>query len=276
MGFAQNVCLSPSAPTNCPAGATLLSSGSGWSANLSSIPGATWIYAPGITSTTAPAFPAEFFFSKAFNFPGTPTGGTIFVAVDDFAEVLVNNMSVGTTGSLTDSSLAGSAQSSLAMFNIGPFLIPGTNIITIRVANGLFGCGPGPYSCNPAGVVFGGSFQFQPFAQVGIDIKPGSFPNSINPRSNGVIPVAILTTDTFDATTVDIMNLRFGPNGAVEAHGRGHIEDVDGDGDLELVLHFRTQDTGIVCGATSATLTGNTFTGHAISGSDSVNTVGCK
>jgi hypothetical protein len=38
---------------------------------------------------------------------------------------------------------------------------------------------------------------------VPIDIKPGSFPNSINPQSKGVIPVAILTTDTFDATTVD-------------------------------------------------------------------------
>ena len=38
---------------------------------------------------------------------------------------------------------------------------------------------------------------------VAIDIKPGSFPNSINPKSRGVIPVAILTTDSFDATTVD-------------------------------------------------------------------------
>jgi hypothetical protein len=39
--------------------------------------------------------------------------------------------------------------------------------------------------------------------QVAIDIKPGGFPNSVNPKSNGMIPVAILTTATFDATTVD-------------------------------------------------------------------------
>jgi hypothetical protein len=111
---------------------------------------------------------------------------------------------------------------------------------------------------------------------VNIDIKPGSDPNSINPGSKGVIPVAILTTDTFDATTVDPLSVKFGPNGAGEAHGRGHIEDADGDGDLDLMLHFNTQDTDIQCGHTSASLTGKTFDGQAIKGSDSINTVGCK
>ena len=91
-----------------------------------------------------------------------------------------------------------------------------------------------------------------------------------------MIPVAILTTTTFDATTVDPLSVKFGPNGAMEAHGRGHLEDADGDGDLDLVLHFPTQDTGIVCGAISASITGETFGGQAISGSDSIQTVGCK
>lgn len=113
-------------------------------------------------------------------------------------------------------------------------------------------------------------------ARISIDIKPGSFPNSINPKSEGVIPVAVLTTITFDATTVDPLSVRFGPNGATEAHGRGHNEDVDGDGDLDLVLHFRTQKAGIQCGDTSASLTGQTFDGQAIEGSDSIKTVGCK
>lgn len=111
---------------------------------------------------------------------------------------------------------------------------------------------------------------------VEIDIKPGGFPNSINPSSKGVIPVAILTTDTFDATSVDPLSVTFGPNEAVESHGQGHIEDVGGDGDLDLVLHFRMQNTGIQCGDTSATLTGETFDGQPIRESDSISTAGCK
>lgn len=110
---------------------------------------------------------------------------------------------------------------------------------------------------------------------VTIDIKPGSSRNPINVRSRGVIPVAILTTATFDATTVDPDTVRFGPGMAEETHGRGHIEDVDGDGDDDLLLHFSTQDAAIPCGATSATLIGQTFSAQAIEGSDSAETV-CK
>src|SRR5439155_24889907 len=111
---------------------------------------------------------------------------------------------------------------------------------------------------------------------IAIDIKPGTFPNSINPRSKGVIPVAILTTDTFDATAVDQTTVRFGPNGTEAAPVQSALEDVDGDGDTDMILHFKTQDTGIVCGDTSASLTGETFGGQAIEGSDSIKTVGCK
>ena len=112
--------------------------------------------------------------------------------------------------------------------------------------------------------------------KIEIDIKPGGFPNSINPRSKGIIPVALLTTDTLDATTVDPLSVTFGPNEAVEAHGRGHLEDVDSDGDLDLVLHFTTQSTGIQCGDTSASLVGGTFDGQPIRASDAIRTVGCK
>lgn len=112
--------------------------------------------------------------------------------------------------------------------------------------------------------------------RVEIDIKPNKEPSPVNLKSKNVIPVAIFTTDTFDATTVDPLSVEFGPDGAFEAHGRGHIEDVDGDSDLDLVLHFAVQETGISCGDSSASLTGETFGGEAIEGSDSIKTVGCK
>lgn len=112
--------------------------------------------------------------------------------------------------------------------------------------------------------------------EVDIDIKPGSFPNSINPRSKGVTPVAILTTDTFDAGTVDPTTVLFGPTGTETVPVHAASEDVDGDGDADMILHFRTQATGIQCGDTAASLTGETFDEQTIQGSDSVNTVGCK
>jgi hypothetical protein len=114
------------------------------------------------------------------------------------------------------------------------------------------------------------------FPIVSIDIKPGGFPNSINPKNKGVIPVAILTTDTFDATTVDPTTVRFGRSGTEAAVVQSALEDVNSDGRPDLILHFRTQETGIKCGDTSASLTGHTTSGQAIQGSDAIVTVGCK
>jgi hypothetical protein len=129
--------------------------------------------------------------------------------------------------------------------------------------------------------IAGSAFQFMqglafapdappPVIIVTIDVKSG-----INPRNKGVIPVVIFTTPTFDAATVDPLSVQFGPGNATEAHGKGHLEDADGDGDVDLVLHFRTQDAQIPCGATSASLTGQTFSAQAIQGSDTITTVGC-
>lgn len=103
-----------------------------------------------------------------------------------------------------------------------------------------------------------------------IDILPGSSTNRINLDSQGDITVAILTTQFFDPTRVDPLSVRFGPNGAMETHGRGHFEDVDGDGFSDMVLHFHQPETGIQCLQKTATLTGSTFDGVLIRGVDSI------
>jgi len=165
LGAAQKVCAFPGAPPVCPPGATLYSgrSGAGWEADLSSIPGASWIWAPGVTGSTAPADLQQFFFTRDFQLSQPPSVGRILLAVDDFAEVQVNGTVVGNSGSTTDVALAFAAQSALREFDILPFLRHGANTITIRAQNGppsFAGCfGACTYASNTAGVVFGGSIR---------------------------------------------------------------------------------------------------------------------
>jgi hypothetical protein len=107
-----------------------------------------------------------------------------------------------------------------------------------------------------------------------VDIRPGSEDNPIVPGGPGRIPVAILGTHDFDVTTVDSSTLRFGPGGAVPIHEGGHLEDVDRDGLVDLLQHYRAEDAAIPCGAESATVTGETFDGCRIEGTDTVETAG--
>jgi hypothetical protein len=108
-----------------------------------------------------------------------------------------------------------------------------------------------------------------------VRVKPGFSPNHINPRSEGVIPVAVRTTDTFDAATIDPLSVRFGRGEAMEAHNTGHLEDINGDGRPDLVLHFDTAASGIQCGDIEVKLTGRTYGGQTVEGSDAIVTVGC-
>jgi hypothetical protein len=110
---------------------------------------------------------------------------------------------------------------------------------------------------------------------VALDIKPGSVPNPVNLRSSGVIPVAILGSSRLDVSTVVVSSVRFGPSGSSPVQG-SHIADVDGDGEPDLVMHFRTAETGIACGDTSAGLTGSTTDGRRFNGQDSIVTLGCR
>ena len=134
-----------------------------------------------------------------------------------------------------------------------------------------------PYTCPPEPYTQGDPYNFivvRPL-RVQIDIKPGSDPNSINLNNHGVVPVAILSDESFDATNVDPNTVRFGPDGAAPRDLAGY-EDVDGDGDIDLVLHFKTAETGFVCTDTSARLTGSTIDGPDFLGMDSVQIVRCR
>lgn len=102
--------------------------------------------------------------------------------------------------------------------------------------------------------------------EVAIDILPGDDTNSVNLRSKE-IEVAILATATFDPLLrLDLGSLRLrvpgsSPGAGVITHPKHgykyELRDVSGDGILELVVKFKTSDTGLQRNDTSMILEGN-------------------
>jgi hypothetical protein len=93
---------------------------------------------------------------------------------------------------------------------------------------------------------------------VTIDIKPGSSINKVNLASQGLLPVAALSTAGFDATlfTPEMAHLSDaasgeGCTGAMAVRWR--LADVNNDGLLDLVFFFRVQDLGFTTSTTAAT-----------------------
>lgn len=120
--------------------------------------------------------------------------------------------------------------------------------------------------------------------EVDIDIKPDSDPNSINLRANGVLPVAIFSTEDFDALEIDEETVLFGDPFAIESGDgvpvsplRSTVEDVDGDGLDDLLLFFSIPEIANFGAldeeSIGAMLTGETFDGVPIVGRDDVRIV---
>ncbi|MFX1441411.1 MAG: hypothetical protein ACFFFD_14290 [Promethearchaeota archaeon] len=102
------------------------------------------------------------------------------------------------------------------------------------------------------------------YIPVHIDIKPGSWPNPLNRKSKGVIPVAICGTPEFDVYTIDPASVRLTMEGVEDgvAPLRWSYEDVatpfigdpyyghdlNGDGIVDLCLKFDTQELVAVLG----------------------------
>ena len=91
---------------------------------------------------------------------------------------------------------------------------------------------------------------------------------------NGVVPVHLLSTPDFDATTVDHTTVRLGA--ASETHvdkktgvARRHVEDVNDDGLDDLVFHFRFDETGLQCDPGVLPFSGATIGGQPITGGGS-------
>jgi hypothetical protein len=94
---------------------------------------------------------------------------------------------------------------------------------------------------------------------IAIDIKTGGSPTTVNPDSDAAVQVAILTTGSLDAATVDPRTVSFGATGTEAVPVRAAWQDIDHDGDNDLIVQFQARQTGIRCGDVTATLTAKTF-----------------
>ena len=86
--------------------------------------------------------------------------------------------------------------------------------------------------------------------------------------------VAIVGATTFDALQVDPATIKFVP---IEAGPVDYeAQDYNRDSFSDLILIFNLSETGIACADIKATLTGETYSGEAIQGSDSFTVKRCR
>jgi hypothetical protein len=212
------------------------------------------------------------------------TGGDVLLTgsgtlVDDVYNAVVTGL---TTPEVTNLTLKASAGYESWLVSVNPPSYSGPTGVTvdfdieIKVPDGT---ADGTYSftisaVDAAGVNYGDqevTITVESVIKVKIDIKPGSFPNSINRNNKGNVPVAILGSETFDVTAVDRDTVVFAGANALPIGGSP--EDVNGDGYLDLVLHFATQELSLADDATKACLKGKTLSGKDFEGCDSVRIV---
>lgn len=111
--------------------------------------------------------------------------------------------------------------------------------------------------------------------RVTIDVKPGDSPTTLEPKREGMVPIAILTTAQFDAAKADPATVRAGATGSEAMVFKSMLEDVDKDRDTDLLLLFRVADLRLTCGSKAIAVTGKTDQGRDFEGTELVAMTGC-
>ncbi len=126
------------------------------------------------------------------------------------------------------------------------------------------------------GIVVEKTGAISPFIPISIDIKPDSYPNTINLGSNGVIPVAIFGSATFAVVQIDPSTIKLA-NAGIKLKGNGQLvanyEDVNGDGFADIIIHIITEALELTEIDEKAELNGFLLDGRNIKGSDSIRVV---
>ncbi len=147
----------------------------------------------------------------------------------------------------------------------------------------IFGLFLGSLAFYPAKTVQAADMTCPTPIPVTVDIKPGSDPNPISLSNVGMVQVAVMSTQDFDATQFNpqmavlsdaVIAMTNGCSGAMAV--RWQLADVNGDRKKDLVFFFSLQDLNLSPTSTAATLMAHGTYGLTtvhILGTDSVNVV---
>ena len=176
---------------------------------------------------------------------------------------------------MNDDNTMDEGSTSQADSRIDNFTLPATGYYTVGVSNypRYFKNGGGVYYAN---YVADGDYKLvisgvtPSLMQINIDVKPGSNDDwaPINPKSRGKVPVALLSSASFDAMSVDLRTLTFGATGDEDSlsHCNRSGEDFNGDGLLDRLCHFYNQKAGFSNDSLEGVVRGRTTQGVAFEG----------
>ncbi len=129
---------------------------------------------------------------------------------------------------------------------------------------------------NGYGITTSATGTLNTFIPVSIDIKPDSYPNAINLSSNGVVPVAIFGSPTFNVSQIDVSTITLA-NSTIKLKGNGQpivgYSDINGDGFTDLTANITTEALQLTENDITANLEGRLISGEIIKGSDSIRIV---
>ena len=170
--------------------------------------------------------------------------------------------------------------SSIEAYSISSLLHTGENWLQIVAINEH--SPPSGGTNNPAGLIYKLVISYEVPLEVDIDIKPGSFPNSICLNDQGLLPVAILGCADFDVTniypeTIMIEGVELASRGSIKKPKLAYsFEDVNGDGCTDLIAFFNVQelvDAGLLTLETTDLTVDASYCGTPITGTDLVRVV---
>ena len=155
-----------------------------------------------------------------------------------------------------------------APLNIGAYS-PGASDLAVK--NGLIYAASGSLER----IDFGPEYEY--VLSIGIDVRPGNESNPINPKSRGVLPLAILGSEDFEVSSADVTTLVLDPYGIPSVHSiDSDHSDSNGDGFSDLLVHFHIEETEVEFSSSEVCVSGETVAGITFSGCDTVRVVGAR